>query len=108
MTLILILSGATYNFEIRFVAMHDSLLTTVYRTENILSVERSVCWRVGPKSVGPIICPRRYSPPTQLVIVIVIVIEALLCIFEIIFDVYMPFFIQWSAKYNTYKSSCCL
>ena len=25
----------------------------------ILFVERSVCWRVGPKSVGLIICPRR-------------------------------------------------
>ena len=67
MILILILSDATYNFEIRFVAIIHYYKTCI-GPKTILSVERSVCWRVGPKSVGPIICPpldpiEKYSFP---------------------------------------------
>ena len=56
MILILILSDAIYNFVIRFVALVHYKKTCI-GPKTILSVERSVCWRVGPKSVGPIICP---------------------------------------------------
>ena len=57
MILILILSDATYNFEIRFVAMiHYQKMYIGQKT--ILSVKRLVCWRVSPKSVDPIICPQ--------------------------------------------------
>ena len=49
MILILILSDATYNFEIRFVAIIHYLKTCIV-PKTILSVERSVCWRVGPMS----------------------------------------------------------
>ena len=57
MILILILSDTTYNFEIRLL-LWFIIKKTCIGPKTILSVERSVCWRVVPKSVGPIICPR--------------------------------------------------
>ena len=55
MILILILSDATYNFEICLVAMIHYKKNKYQTPKNILSVKRSVCWRVGPKSVDLII-----------------------------------------------------
>ena len=64
MILILILSDAKYNFDIRFVAMIHFLKTCI-GPKTILSVESSV----GPKSVDPIISPlpplRVYGVQTQ-------------------------------------------
>ena len=48
MILKLILSDATYDFEIRFFAVIHYQKTCI-GPKTILSVERSVCWRVSPK-----------------------------------------------------------